>query len=339
MQPQPNSMQMSQSFQLSVTDSASMQHDSQLYQQSRLHPMMEPQGNGVPFSASFRTASPLRGHEEAQVGPFSSSFHAGTGTLGALGPCGLQSAPSSLGQTWGNGGFLGMLGGKGLARPFSFDLGGMAARMWGSHDAQAIQSEFRMPEAEVSLETGAVALKDPHGFGFMPGHRFNFRAGDRSRRQQMEPGEVWDRSRRQQVEPAEVWEPPPLQRDEPPPPPRVAPAARSSQSFVVSPTIEERPERSLEPSLELPRSGPLHASLPPSGTLRASSCYTLQVQMSDSRWETLEFNSSDDLNSMGERFVRKHGLNAMIQPGLVAKMQQMAAGDQLHETVDIVDLI
>lgn len=313
-QPQPHSMQLpqTQSFQLAVKDSASVQHDSQLYQQSRKHPMMDPQGNEVPLSAQFRTASPFRGHEEVQIGPFSSSFHAGTGTLGTissqspLAQCGLQPA-SPLGQTWGSGSFLGKFGGKGLARPFSFDLG-LATRMWGSQDP----SEY-VPEAEVSLETGTVALKDPHGFAFKPGHRFPFRAGDRS-------------SRHHKTEPCDMWEPPPVQRDEPPPPPRVAPAARSAQSFNVSLTIEEDP---VPLPLDLPRSGPLHAS----------GCHMLQVQMSDSRWECLEFRSGDDLGSIGECFVRQHGLNAMIQPGLVAKMQQMEAASQLHDSVDIVDLI
>jgi len=282
--------------------------------------MMDPQSNGLPFSASFRTASPLRGREQAQVGPLSASFHAGTGTLGqtlgafstpsALAQCGMQPA-SALGQTWGNGSFLGKFGGKGLGRPFSFDLGGLATRMWGSHDP--LHSEHRVPEAEVSLETGTVALKDPHGFGFMPGHRFDFRPGERSNRQF-------------KTEPSEMWEPPPVQRDEPPPPPRVAPAARSAQSFSVGPISEEDPALL---SLDLPLSGPL----------RASGGRTLQVQMSDSRWESLEFDSGDDLGSIGERFVRHHGLNAMIQPGLVAKMQQMEAGALFHESVDIVDLI
>jgi len=315
-QPQPHSMQASQSFQLAVTDSAGMQHDSPSYQQSRLHPMMDPQCNGLPFSASFRTASPLRGHEEAQVGPFSSSFHAGTGTLGsmsspsALAQRGVQPV-SPLGQTWGNGSFLGKFGGKGLGRPFSFDLGGLATRMWGSNDP--LHSEYRVPEAEVSLETGTVALKDPHGFGFMSGHRFDFRPGDRS-------------SREHKTEPSDMWESPPMQRDEPPPPPRVAPAARSAQSFSVNPIMEEDP-------------APLPSDLPVSGPLRAGSCYLLQVQMSDSRWESLEFNSGDDLEGIGERFVRQQGLNAMIQPGLVTKMQQMEAGALFHESVDIVDLI
>jgi len=269
--------------------------------------MIDPHSHGLPFSASFRTAGPLRGREEAQVDPLSASFHAGTGTVGAisspsaLAQCGLQPA-SPLGQTWGNGSSLGKFGG--LGRPFSFDLGGLATRMWGSHDP--LHSEYGVPEAEVSLETGAVALKDPHGFGFMPGHHFDFRPGDRSNRQR-------------KTEPPEMWEPPPVQRDEPPPPPRVAPAPRSAQSL----SIEEEPARL---SFDLPLSGPLRA-------------HTLQVQMSDSRWESLEFNSGDDLGSIGERFVRQQGLNALIKPGLVAKMQQMEAEALFHESVDIVDLI
>lgn len=315
-QPRPHPMQMSQSFQLAVTDSAAMQQDAHLYQQSRLHPRVDPRGKGVPLSASFRTGSPLRMHEEAQVGPFSSSFHAGTGTVGAISPsplaqCGLSASP--LGQTWGNGSLLGMLGGKGLGRPLNFDFSGLATRMWGSRESQALNSEYRVPEAEVSLETGAVALKDPHGFGFMPGHRFDFRAGERS-------------SREHKMEPSEMWEPPSVQRDEPPPPPRVAPAARSPQNYSVSPTVGEGPN-------------PLWLDLPLSGPLHTSGRYALQVQMSDSRWESLEFSSGDDLGSMGDRFVRQHGLNAMIQPGLVAKMQQMEAAGQFHESVDIVDLI
>lgn len=65
----------------------------------------------------------------------------------------------------------------------------------------------------------------------------------------------------------------------------------------------------------------------------------LQVRMSDHKWESLRFSSSDDLELQGQQFVSRCGLKSAFLPGLVARLKQMVAIQQDYACVDVVDLI
>eukprot|EP00931_Biecheleriopsis_adriatica_P053956 TRINITY_DN31713_c0_g1_i2.p1 TRINITY_DN31713_c0_g1~~TRINITY_DN31713_c0_g1_i2.p1 ORF type:complete len:1464 (+),score=269.20 TRINITY_DN31713_c0_g1_i2:26-4417(+) len=67
--------------------------------------------------------------------------------------------------------------------------------------------------------------------------------------------------------------------------------------------------------------------------------HVLQVRMADSRWESLNFSSGDDIERQGRMFIQKNGLKAAFTPGLLSRMQQMISIGQDYACADIVDLI
>lgn len=104
-----------------------------------------------------------------------------------------------------------------------------------------------------------------------------------------------------------------------PPPPRSAPAAEAASGY----------------------GGGGHGGLGggPGGDPVPSRQFNLTVLTSDSKWETLNFSSHDDLDRHGSAFLREKGLKAAFQSGLVQKMRSMISSSQTNSSVDIVDLI
>jgi len=105
---------------------------------------------------------------------------------------------------------------------------------------------------------------------------------------------------------------------ESPAPPRLAP----SMSFA-------------EGSSQQPSSGRSRHN----GEQTSSKSHTLKVLTKDGRWESLNFNRHDNLESLGSAFLNQHGLKAAFRYGLVEAMQKLAASGQKQSSVDIIDLL